>query len=279
MQDMRGAVFFDLLECFLMLKKMAGSLSVLGVLVAFCLPGSASALTAGELKPALEQLLRENPDVFMNFLREHSEEILDIAQQGSNRRRQANMMKQWQKDRKIQKNVAVENRPTFGNSSAPVRIVAFSDFTCQFCQRAENTVAALLQEYEGKVSFVFKNMPLDPKGIGGQASQYFVAMGIIDEKKAWEFYRTLFENRDRLITEGEAFLRSTATKIGVDMKVLDKKRRSKAVADILAEDLKDAEKLKIEGTPYFLVNSLVVRGAIPKELFRKAIEMELNAPR
>ena len=34
--------------------------------------------------------------------------------------------------------------------------------------------------------------------------------------------------------------------------------------------------MKIEGTPYFLVNNLVIRGAVSKDLFRRAIEIELN---
>lgn len=236
----------------------------------------AASVSASDLKPALEQLLRENPEILLDFLRQHSETVLDIAQQGSNLRREANMVRQWKSDRETEKKVALEGRPMVGDPSARVRIVAFSDFTCQYCQRAESTVEALLKEYKGKVSFVFKNMPLEPKGISGLASQYFVAIGMLDQDLAWKFYRRLFNERDKLILDGEAYLRRTATDIGVNLKQLDRKRRSKAVAAILDEDLKDADALQIEGTPYFLVNNLVIRGAIPKDLFRKAIEMELK---
>ena len=34
--------------------------------------------------------------------------------------------------------------------------------------------------------------------------------------------------------------------------------------------------LAVEGTPYFLVNNLVVRGALPQDLFKSAIEMALS---
>lgn len=241
-----------------------------------CSLAQAADVTAADLKPALEQLLHEHPEVVLNFLREHSKTILDIAQQGSNERRQENMEKQWQSDSKVKKEVSTQGRPFVGNPDAKVRIVAFSDFTCQFCQRAEKMLEELLKEYEGRVSFVFKNMPLDPKGISGLASQYFVAISMQSEELAWKFYKELFENRDKLLAEGEAFLRSTATTLGVDMRQLDRKRRQKAVSAILDEDLKDADKLHIEGTPYFLVNNLVIRGAVSKELFRRAIEMELN---
>ena len=51
------------------------------------------------------------------------------------------------------------------------------------------------------------------------------------------------------------------------------------VQKIIDEDIKDGEKLHIEGTPFFLINNLVIRGAVPKDIFRRAIEIELNAAR
>lgn len=238
-------------------------------------PAGAQNITSQEMKPVLEQLLRENPEVLLDFLHQHSETLLDIVQEGSDKRRMANMEKQWAEDAKVKKTVAVKDRPRVGKSDAKVQIVAFSDFTCQFCTRAEKTVEELLNEFSGQVSFVFKNMPLEPEGLSGLASQYFVAISLIDENKAWKFYKTLFHEHEKLLLDSEKFLRDTAMAIGVDMKKLDSVRRGKQVKAILDEDLKDSEKLELEGTPCFLVNNLVIRGAVSKEIFRRAIEIEL----
>ena len=260
-----------------MCKKTLLSCALAGLLLyPACAPAPALALTADELKPALEQLLRERPEVLLDFLREHSEAVLDVAQAGSNLRRQANLEKQWAEDAKTVKTVKTEGRPSVGAPDAKVRIVAFSDFTCGYCQRAEKVLEELLQEYEGKVSFVFKNMPLEPKGLSGLASQYFVAISMQSEELAWKFYRELFAHRDELLADGEKYLRSVCQNLGVDMRKMDSERRRKKVASILAEDLKEAEDMKIEGPPYFLVNNLVIRGAVSKDLFRRAIEIELN---
>ena len=259
------------------MKPLLSFLAVLSFLT--CLgtssPASAQAVSSQDLKPALEQLLRENPDVLINFLHEHSETLLDIVQEGSDKRRMANMEKQWAEDAKVEKKVATKDRPRVGKSDAKVQIVAFSDFTCQFCTRAEKTVEELLNEFSGQVSFVFKNMPLEPEGLSGLASQYFVAISLIDENKAWKFYKTLFHEHEKLLLDSEKFLRDTAMAIGVDMKKLDSVRRGKQVKAILDEDLKDSEKLELEGTPCFLVNNLVIRGAVSKDIFRRAIEIEL----
>lgn len=260
------------------------SSSILGALVlgaALLLPqmqGSARAAQQGDaaLAAALETLLRERPELVLDVLRRNSEAVLDIAQQGSNLRRKHNLEVQWRKDMKSPKDIKLENRPVLGSPGAKVRLVAFSDFTCHFCQQASKNVEALRKTYGDDICLVFKHLPLDEKGPGGIASAYFIAIALQDEGKAWEFHDQMFANRDRLLAEGEPFIKESAQNLGVDMKRLSRDVRSKKVTDILAEDQKDAQKLGVEGTPYFLVNDLVVRGALPLDLFRDAVEMAKN---
>ena len=255
------------------------ALVVLGGLIA-CSPCRAEAapvqITDENLEQMLEKLLQERPDLVMDVLRKNSEAVLDIAQQGSNMRRQRSLEAQWSQEMKSPKSVKLDGRPVLGPKNAKVRIVAFSDFTCHFCQQASGTVSAILKEYGKDVSLVFKNMPLDEKGPANIASAYFVAISQQSEEKAWQFYKALFADRDKLIADGEAFLKKTAEGLNVDMKRLAKDVHSKKVTDIIAEDQQDAQKLGIEGTPYFLVNNLVVRGALPLDLFKSAVDMALK---
>lgn len=67
---------------------------------------------------------------------------------------------------KTPKSVRTADRPVLGPANAKVRIVAFSDFTCHFCQQASHTLDALMRQYGKDVSLVFKNLPLDEKGPG-----------------------------------------------------------------------------------------------------------------
>ena len=93
------------------------------------------------------------------------------------------------------------------------------------------------------------------------------------------------ESLDHVLLHGPPGLGKTtlagiiAQEMGVNMKQMDSARRSKKVQKIIDEDIKDGEKLHIEGTPFFLINNLVIRGAVPKDIFRRAIEIELNAAR
>ena len=68
-------------------------------------------------------------------------------------------------------------------------------------------------------------------------------------------------------------------KLGLDKDRLKKDAASDKTSRIIAQDLDDAKKLKIDGTPCFLVNGLMVRGALSEPLFEAAVDIALEAAR
>lgn len=258
------------------MKKFLVMAFMAATLVFFAGNGQTAAISDTDLQTALKKILRENPDLVMDILRQNSEAVLDIAQQGSNLRRKHNLEAQWKEDLARKKDVRLAGRPVLGNPDAKVKIVAFSDFTCHYCAQASKTVDAIRKQYGDKVALVFKHLPLDEKGPGGLASAWFAAIAQQDEGKAWDFYRAMYDNRDRLLAEGEPFIKKTAQGLGIDMKKAQRDAQSKKVRDILNQDQEDGQKLGVEGTPYFLVNDLVIRGALPLELFKNAVDLALE---
>lgn len=263
-----------------MYKKVRGHLLAVVAMagMAIFLGGTANAaqVTEENLPQLLEKIFRERPDIIMDVLRNDGEAILDIAQQGSNLRRKRNLESQWREDMKSSKSVRLEGRPSLGSPRAKVRIVAFSDFTCHYCRQASVTVDALLKQYGKDVSLVFKALPKDDKGPGAMAAAYFVAAGQQNEEKAWKLYKALFNDNGQLQVLGEEYLKKVAAEVGLDVKRLSRDARSKKVSDILEEDRQDSEKVEVEGTPSFLVNNLVVRGAVPLDLFKSAVDMAMK---
>lgn len=240
-------------------------------------PAPAQAASNEELKSALRDLLKENPELIMQVLRDNSETVLEIAQQGSNVRRKKALLAQWQADLTQPKKANLEGRPMRGPANAPVTIVAYSDFTCPYCQQAAGTMELLLANYKDKVRYVFKHMPLDSHDNARLAAEYHVAAGLQDGKKAWAFYETVFRDREKLTSEGEPFLKKAATEAGLDMKRLAQDIKGKKVKDSIEEDMAEARALNVQGTPYFLVNDLVIRGSLPLDLFSDAVDMALEA--
>ena len=256
------------------------------VLRAFCVlcfliaPGGPAAaadapVSRAQLADMIRQVLRDDPDLVLDVLREHSEAVLDIAQQGSNQRRQKALTVQWKKDLDTQRTVTLANRPIRGDAAAPVTIVAFSDFTCPYCAQAAQTVSSLLRDNRNKVRLVFKHFPLDGHKFAALAAEYHVAATLQSQEKAWVLHDLLFQQGDRLNEEGEELIKAAAGKAGLNMKKLAADLRDNAakIKTVIEEDMADARQLGLQGTPNFLVNNLIVRGALAPELFNQAVNM------
>ncbi len=233
-------------------------------------------MTDQEMVKALQRIFSERPDLIINVLRENSELVLDIAQEGSTKRRKRSLLAQWRKDMEVEKKVKLDNRPILGPKNAPITVVEFSDFTCPYCAQAAANLKKIMETYGNKVRLIFKHTPLSNGPTSILASEYVIAAGFQSEVKAWELYTACFEGRDQLLEKGETYLKEQAKELGLDLKQLAKDVKSKKVKEIMEEDLDDAKQLNVEGTPYFLVNDIVVRGALPLELFKSAFDLALE---
>ena len=257
-----------------MLKYIRASGLLLALFFA-AFPLAASAADADALKEAVRQVLKENPDLVMDVLKDNSEEVLEIAQQGNILRKRKNMLAQWELDAGQRKIVALEDRSFRGDMKAPVTIVAYSDFTCPYCLQAEQVLVQLLKKYKGTIRVTFKALPKDdPYSIA--AAKYSTAAFLLDPVKGWDFFDDLFRDVKRYEREGDEFLKEIAANHGYDFKKLKSESGGARVQARLDEDRKEADGFGISGTPYFLVNDLMVRGAIPKDMFEEAVEMALK---
>ena len=106
-----------------------------------------------------------------------------------------------------------------------------------------------------------------------------MAAGLQDAEKSWKFYDLLFSRREDVLNDGEAAIKRAALDAGLDVRRLSTDARSRRVREIIEEDMAEAARLGIQGTPHFLVNDLMVRGALAPDLFSEAVMMALdNAP-
>lgn len=241
----------------------------------FSTASAAPALSDSDVKEAVRQILKEHPELVMDVLRDNSETVLEIAQQGNILRKRKNMLAQWEMDATQHKAVNLDKRSFRGDGDAPVTIVAYSDYTCSYCQQAEQVLAQLLKKYKGTIRVAFKVLPKDePYSIA--AAKYATAAFLLDPAKGWDFSDALFNDAQRFEREGDEFLKELAARLGYDFKKLKSESGGSRVQARLDEDRKEADGFGISGTPHFLVNDLVVRGAIPKDMFEEAIEMALK---
>ncbi len=157
-----------------------------------------------------------------------------------------------------------------GSSKALVTIVEFSDFQCPFCSRVLPTLDKLLKEYPDKIRIFFKNNPLPFHSDAPLAAQAAVAAE--DQGKFWKMHDILFKNQQNLKRPD---LEKYAKEIGLDVEKFKKDIDSPATKKHVADDMELAKKLGVQGTPNFFIDGRPIRGAVPYEQFKSAIDDEL----
>ncbi len=225
-------------------------------------------------KEQIAKALKEDPKILAEAIEKHPVEILEalqkaakIAQEEMGKRREDEEKKKLEEsfDKPLVANIRADESIR-GPKDAPITLVEYSDFECPFCSRGFDTVLTLMKKYEGKVRFIYKHLPLSFHDKAMISAQYYEAIRLQDEKKAFQFHDEIFKNQKKL-QNGKAFLDAIAKQVGANMAKLQKDLNSDAVKNRIAEDMKEAEGFGMQGTPGFLLNGIPVRGAYPAEYF------------
>ncbi len=271
------------------------NISLFTLAILFCsqlLSTNAFAAASKEEIAQVKEILMENPeilkdvmnehkdivnDIFVEILRDNKILLIDVIQQGADAKRREQLQAQWAEDIKTEKKIKLDGRPTRGNANAPVTLVAFSDFSCTYCMQAAATIENLLARYPGQIRFVFKQFASDSP-VAQEASRWFLAALQQDQIKGWNFYANLFSSQADFFADPNATLKLVASQSGLDVKALenDLKRNQKKYTAMIEEDIADARSLGFTGTPYFLMNDLIIRGAVPMESFIDAYTFALE---
>ena len=260
-------------------KATATVIKTMALLLCLCL-GANTAFTAelarDDVKDIVRQLLQDEPHLVLNALKQNSEAVLEIAQQGNRQRKERLLAQQWKRDAQEPKKVQVESREFRGSAKAPVSVVVYSDFTCSYCQQGEMLLALLLESRKSDIKVVFKPLPKEENALSLAAAKYSLAAFLQGAEKGWAFHDALFARIEEMEEKGVTGIHELASSLGLDVKKLQADAAGKRVETILATDRMEADRLGISGTPYYLVNDLVLRGAVPKEILEQAIDTALE---
>lgn len=249
--------------------------SVIGLLLASCAP------TAQQIK----ETIQSDPSIVFSAIEKAPDQFIEVvmkAQQSAQKvaaeRAQQDEQKQREEEFKNPLKPEVEaSRVIFGNKSAPITIVEYSDFQCPYCSRGYQTMKELKKEYGDKVRFVFKHLPLDFHPLAVPAARYFEAIAMQDHAKAEKFHDLVFENQAQMQGKGENLFKELAKKVGADMKKVDASLKSEKISQRITADSEEARKFNMSGTPGYLINGISLRGAYPLAAFKEIIDRQLTS--
>ena len=230
-------------------------------------------------KDDLKKMLKENPEIITEAIEANPEKFIDAlnnavkaAQDGQAAKREEAEKAALEESFNKPLEANIRSDESFrGNKDAVITLIEYSDFECPFCARGFNTVTELMNKYKGKIRFAYKHLPLSFHPNAMPASQYYEAIRLQDEEKAWKFHDKIYENQAKL-RNGESFLKAIAKEVGADMTKLAKDVKSDKVQKRIDEDMEEAAKFGFQGTPGFLLNGIPVKGAYPTQHFDGLIE-------
>lgn len=162
----------------------------------------------------------------------------------------------------------------WGNPSAPVAVVIFSDFECPFCAHQRRDLDVIKARYgPDKVQIVWKHMPLDMHPNARPAAE--VAQAVFEAAGAdafWRFHDKTFSNRKAISPEN---LIAWAQEVGVPPERLKPALESPTVVAKIKEDISLARAVGLRGTPLLIINGLPLEGARDAEALAVIIDEEL----
>ncbi|HUT54441.1 MAG TPA: thioredoxin domain-containing protein [bacterium] len=158
----------------------------------------------------------------------------------------------------------ISDDPMIGFYRAPVTIIEFSDFECPACRHMHETVAQLLEKYDGRIRLIHKNYPLDSScnpGVPGKMHPYAcgaAAAGVCAYRMGeYERYsERLWKAEDLSLPS----LLIMAKEEGMDPKAFQQCMKSDATRQKILEDINAGDSIKLQGTPTFIVNGYKFTG-------------------
>lgn len=150
-----------------------------------------------------------------------------------------------------------------GDTAGKVTLVEFLDYQCPACHSYYVGVTKQLQQdYQGRITFVTRNFPLDMHPLAVPAAR--AAEAAAKQGKYAQMYHALFDNYEQWAYTGQAinsdvatataFFESQAAAIGLNVDQFRTDMASSDVQAIIDRDVAEGKSLGITSTPTFFIN-------------------------
>lgn len=139
--------------------------------------------------------------------------------------------------------------------SGSVTMVEFGDYQCPSCAAVDPTVQKLLAEYPDKLTFVFRNFPLETIHKNAMSAAKY-AEASAKQNKFWQMHDQLYARQTEwsdLANPTDKFL-EYAKGLGMNTDQLKKDAASVEISKLISRDMEDGNALGVTGTPTFFVN-------------------------
>jgi protein-disulfide isomerase len=162
--------------------------------------------------------------------------------------------------------------PVLGYGDAPIVIVEYSDYKCDFCHQQEKVLKMILQKYKSQVRLIWKDFPdRDQNSISYKASVAARCAG--EQNQYWGYHEFLYQYADRL--DDKTFI-NIADSLKLNKKKFTDCLQSGRMKKLVNDNIKEADALLITGVPFFYINDKEILGAVSFDELDKMIAAEIS---
>ncbi len=157
------------------------------------------------------------------------------------------------------------NDPYMGNAKGDVTLVAFFDYNCGYCKKANEPMRKLI-DGDKNVRIIMKEYPIlaESSRVAARA-----ALAANKQKKYIEFHNLLMESKGAL---SEDSIMEMAVKAGLDKDKLKKDMESPEIAAEIQANQTLGREVGAHGTPTFIIGDKVIPGAMELDEMKKLVE-------
>lgn len=170
-----------------------------------------------------------------------------------------------------------------GDINSEVVIIEYSDTECPFCKRFHNTMLDIMDEYEGRVAWVYRHYPIDILHQRARLESVALecAYSLGGNEKFWEYTDYLYETTPSNDGLNPELLPKIASAVGLDESIFESCLQTSDFEEKINADIKNALDIGATGTPWSVVidkdgNKTPIKGAQPYEVVKSIIEISLR---
>jgi len=240
------------------MKKIFPALAVIFMLttISACKKPGETSSSSGTSDEAIKKYILAHPEVLVESLNSYQKQ--EAEQQGKKTEEELS-----KRTNEVYNNLA---SPVVGNPNGKTVIVEFFDYNCHYCKAILPDLQRIIAENKD-VKVIFKEVPF----LGETSASTAIAALIVydtEPEKYFAFHTALMEHQGPADNNSIA---AAAQKVGIDPAKLEQSFKDKKYENLLSENFKLAQALGISGTPTFIINGKVARGAIQYEKMKELI--------
>jgi len=178
---------------------------------------------------------------------------------------------------KIPAGETAEGHPWIGAEKPVLTITEFTDYQCFQCKKMHFFLRQLVAKHPEKIRLVHRHFPMDHKFNPivndrfhvGSGEMALLAIQAATRNKFWQMNDMLYALAGEKSTLN---ITALADKVDIDDKELARSINDPVIRKKLQRDIWKGLKLKISGTPAYVIDNKVYMGQIPPEIIKKALK-------